>query len=434
VLGGVLQALVGTESVRNDATARHALLEEAAGHLQDAFAHAPPDGATRATAALRLADASYALWQDDGDRDRLVAAARVLRALPPGSSARHLRLGRTLLALTGTGGAPGSYAEEAAAELRTACGLLEREQAPEVQRCAALLDLAAALRAAGAPGAGLLAVLDAALEAATDDAQRLRCRTEQARAHAAADQWPEADDAYAAAVGLTARDSLRRCELLVEWGESLLGRAPAAGPRGGDGGPPAGDAGTPGGDGGSPAGDGVDPVARAESVLREAYAVSPGRSPLRTRAQLTLGRALVLRFGRQGFLPDLYESCHLLEQAARRAPDGATRAEAWLELGTARLLLGERQGDLPVADAAAAFDTAAKEARRLPAPDGPGSVTAARSLHRYGDALERMGLRRAALAAYRDAQREWRDLTGRLAEVPWAEVQATREAVARLTD
>ncbi|MDT0450963.1 SAV_2336 N-terminal domain-related protein [Streptomyces hesseae] len=416
VLGGVLQALVGTESVRNDATSRRALLEEAADHLQDAFTHAPPDGDTRATAALRLADVSYALWQDDGDRDHLVAAARVLRALPPGTSARHLRLGRTLLALTGTGTAPGPYAEEAAAELRTACRLLEREQAPDVQRCAALLDLAAALRAAGAPGAGLLAVLDAAVAATTDDAQRLRCRTEQARAHAAADQWPEADDAYAAAVGLTARDSLRRCELLVEWGESLLGRAPAAG--------------TPGGD----AGDAADPVTRAESVLREAYAVSPGRSPLRTRAQLALGRALVLRFGRQGYLPDLYESCHLLEQAARRAPDGATRAEAWLELGTARLLLSDRQGALPVADAAAAFDTAAKEARRLPAPDGPGSVTAARALHRYGDALERMGLRRAALAAYRDGQREWRDLTGRLAEVPWAEVQATREAVARLVN
>ncbi len=48
--------------------------------------------------------------------------------------------------------------------------------------------------------------------------------------------------------------------------------------------------------------------------------------------------------------------------------------------------------------------------------------------------MERMGLRRAALAAYRDAQRHWRDLTARLAPVPWAEVAATRESVARLTD
>ncbi|MEU1309681.1 SAV_2336 N-terminal domain-related protein [Streptomyces cinnamoneus] len=415
VLGGVLRALAGTESVRHDPGRREAVLAEAVTLLTEAHDHTEPGSDRHAEAALELAAAHHAHWLADGDPGRLRAAARILRALPPGTPARHLRLGRVLLALARTDPAPA--AAEAVAELRTACTLLEAADAPDIQRCAALLDLARALRLAGAPAAEALAVLGRARDLAADDLQRLGCRTEEARAHAAAGRRTEADDAYAAAVSLAGRDSVRRCELLLEWGESLLGRA-----------------GTP--DAGAPddAGARPDAVGRAEAVLREAFAVSPGRSPLRPRIQLMLGRALVLRFGRQGFPPDLYESCHLLEQAARRAPDGALRAEAWLELGVARRALSEQPGGLPVADAAAAFDAAAKEAARLPAPDGPGSVTAARALHRYGEAMERMGLRRAALAAYREAQREWRDLTARLAAVPWGEVAATRASVARLAD
>lgn len=413
VLGEVLRALAGTESVRHDPAQRHAILTEAVALLTEAHDHTEPGTGRHTAAALELAATHHDRWLADGDRDQLLAAERTLRALPPGTPARHLRLGRTLLALARTGPGPGAAprAAEAAAELRAACELLEAAEAPDIQRCAALLDLARALRHSGAPAAEALTVLDRARAAAVDDAQELYCRIEQARAHAAAGSRPETDDAYAAAVSLAGRDSVLRCELLLEWGESLLRHAQEAD------GPPAPDA-----------------VARAEAVLREAFAVSPGRSPLRTRTQLLLGRALVLRFARQGFPPDLYESCHLLEQAARHAPDGADRAEAWLELGIARLALSEHQGTAPLADAAAAFDAAAKQAAGLPTPDGPGSVTAARALHRYADVMERMGLRRAALAAYRDAQRHWRDLTARLAPVPWAEVAATRESVARLTD
>lgn len=423
VLGGVLRALAGTESVRHDTDRLHTILTEAVTLLSEAHDHTEPGTDRHTEAALELAAVHHARWSADGDRAHLLAAERILRTLPAGTAVRHLRLGRVLLALAR--GVPGGrpyptdpygadpYATEAAAEFTAACRILEEADAPAVQRCAALLDLARALRLSAAPAPDVLGVLARAEEAAADDAQRLRCRTEQARAHAGAAAWPEADEAYAAAVSLTGPHSVRRCELLVEWGESLLRRAedttrPETAPR-------------------------PERIARAEGVLREAFAVSPSKSPLRSRTQLLLGRALVLRFGRQGFLPDLYESCHLLEQAARRAPDGALRAEAWLELGTARLALAERAGTVPVADAAAAFDTAAKEARRVPGEDGPGSVTAARALHRYGAALERMGLPRAALAAYRDAQREWRELTSRLAEVDWAEVQTTRQCVARLT-
>ncbi|PHQ49253.1 hypothetical protein BLA24_24645 [Streptomyces cinnamoneus] len=428
VLGGVLCALAGTESVRHDPGRRHTILTEAVALLTEARDHTPPGSGRHTEAALELAAAQYAAWLADGDPERLRDAERTLRALSPGTPARHLRLGRVLLALAAAGDEPAGRAGAAAAELRTGHELLESDGAPDAQRGAALLDLAAALRLSGAPAAETLAALARAEETVADDLQRLRCRTEQARAHAAAGDGPAADDAYAGAVALTARDSLGRCELLTEWGESLLGRAEeVAGPRGAiRGGPPSAD------DAAAAPVPAPDPVGRAEAVLREALTVSPGRWPLRARTQLMLGRALTLRYGRQGFLPDLYESCHLLEQAARRAPDPATRAEAWLRLGYARLLLSRQPGAMPVAEAATAFDAAVKEARRLPTPDGPGSVTAARALHGHGVALERMGLRGAALAAYREARREWWDLTGRLADVPWDEVQATRECVTRL--
>ncbi|MBZ4322739.1 SAV_2336 N-terminal domain-related protein [Streptomyces huiliensis] len=420
VLGGVLLALAGTEAVRDDAAGRRELLDRSVALLAEAHAHTPPGTGERTAAGtdahtatgLELAAAHWARWRADGDRaDRadLRAAEAVLRALPPRTD-RRLRLGRVLLALAESGAESRiPRATEAAVELRAACELLESEDAPDGRRCAALLDLGRALRLAGEPADATLAVLDRAAETAADELQSLYAHLERARVHAGAGDGPRGDEAYTAAVALTGRDSPRRCSLLTEWGEWLLGRAEAAGPTG--------DAGT---------------VSRAEAVLREAYAVSPGRSPRRPRLQLLLGRALMLRFGRLGFLPDLYESCHLLEQAARRAPDGSTRAEAWLELGTARLALRERSPGLPLTDAADAFAAAAEQARRS-AGDEPGSVVAARASHRYGEALERMGLRRQALAAYRAAAGEWRDLTARLAEVPWDEVAATRESVARLS-
>ncbi|MFI9719259.1 SAV_2336 N-terminal domain-related protein [Streptomyces sp. NPDC052396] len=403
VLGKVLRALAGTEDIRREPAARRETLQRAAAVLAEAHRRTEAGSRWHTEAGLELAAVRHAAWQTDGEEEQLHEAERVLRALPPGSR-RHLRLGRVLLDLARTGPEPPARATEAAAELRAGCALLDAEDAPAVRRCAARLDLARALRLAGAPAPEVLAALAQAESAAVDDPQRLHCRTESARTHAARRDWPPADAAYQAAVSLTGRDDPRRSELLAEWGELLLGRAE----HGDD-----------------------ETVSRAEAVLREAFAVVPGRSPLRSGLQLLLGRALVLRAARLGYLPDLYESCHLLEQAARRAPDGAVRAEAWLALGTARLALREHTAAVPLADAAAAFAAAAEEAGRQSAE--PGSVTAARAWHRYGQALERMGLHRQALAAYRDAARQWRDLTARLAEVPWDEVQETRESVARLS-
>ncbi|MCC3773042.1 tetratricopeptide repeat protein, partial [Streptomyces sp. UNOC14_S4] len=314
--------------------------------------------------------------------------------------------------LAGTLPDPRPRAAEATAELRAACALLEAADAPEPQQGAALLDLAAALRLSGAPPADALAVLDRAGRLADDGGPHPRRLAELARAHTAARSWEEADEAYGAAVDLTDAYGAPRRELLAEWGESLLEQARRE--------------------------PGSAALERAEPVLREAFSVSPGRAPGRARVQLLLGRALVLRFDRQGFLPDLYEGVHLLEQAARHAPDGPTRAEAWLELGTARLTLHEQTSASPFSSGAAfsraaeeaaadAFATAAEEDR---APGG--SVVRARALHRRAATLERLERPRRALAVYREAAAEWAELTARLADVPWPEVQATREAVTRL--
>ncbi|MFF4527922.1 SAV_2336 N-terminal domain-related protein [Streptomyces sp. NPDC001407] len=407
VLGGILRALAGTEAVRRDATARTATLTEAVALLTEAHDHAEPGSTPHTEAALELASAHHARWQDDGDTAHLLAAERALRALPADDPTGTLRLGRVLLALAQVVPDPQAYAVDAAAELRAACDLLEAEDAPEPQLCAALLDLATALRLSAAPTDETLAVLDRAGRLAADDPLRLRRLTELARARTAAEAWAGADDAYTAAVDLTGPYSPWRCALLAEWGESLLRRArldPAS-----------------------------EALARAESVLREAFAISSGKDPGRPRVQLLLGRALVLRFGRQGFPPDLYESVHLLEAAARHAPDARTRAESWLDLGTARLTLHDERGPVALDSVVAAFTAAVREARDAPG-GASGSVLAARASHRLGEVLERMGRPVAALAAHREAAREWSELTARHADVPWAEVQATREHVSRLSE
>ncbi|MFI1799248.1 SAV_2336 N-terminal domain-related protein [Streptomyces sp. NPDC020379] len=407
VLGGILRALAGTEAVRRDATARTATLTEAVALLTEAHDHAEPGSTAHTDAALELASAHHARWQDDGDTAHLLAAERVLRALPADDPTGTLRLGRVLLALAQAAPDPRAYAFDAAAELRAACGLLEAGDAPEPQLCAALLDLATALRLAAAPTGDTLAVLDRAGRLAADDPLRLRRLTELARARTAAQAWAGADGAYTEAIDLTGSYSPWRCALLTEWGASLLHRArldPAS-----------------------------ETLARAESVLREAFAISPGKDPGRPRVQLLLGRALVLRFERQGFPPDLYESVHLLEQAARHAPDARTRAESWLELGSARLTLHDARGPVALDSVVTAFTSALREARDAPG-GAPGSVLAARAAHRHGEVLERMARPRAALAAYREAAREWSELTARHADVPWAEVQATRECATRLSE
>ncbi|MGW0547174.1 SAV_2336 N-terminal domain-related protein [Streptomyces altiplanensis] len=407
VLGRVLFAEAGTSAVRGTDRAGELLLR-AVRTLAEARDRAPEDSRERADARLELAAVHHALWRLTHDAPHLDAALDALAGdasdWPAGSRrALHLRRGRLLLVLR--------RAEEAVRELRTGCAALDAEGAPDGLRCPALLDLAEALRAADAPHAETAEVLARAGQAAGEDpALRLRCLTAQARLHDAAGGHAAADRAYEAASGLAPSDSARRCELLTEWGESLLRRAAA-------------EAGT--------AGEGT--VGRAESVLREALAAMPARSPARSRLNLLLGSALALRFQRVGFLPDLYEGRHLLEEAAKRLTDAGVRAQAWLALGRVRLELAHVSAATLLSDALQAYENAQRDADDAHGTR-PGSRTAARALYAQGCTLEFMGRTGAARRAFEQAHGRWQRLIASLAEVDWAEAGAPRERIGRLRE
>ncbi|MFC4493690.1 SAV_2336 N-terminal domain-related protein [Streptomyces ovatisporus] len=404
VLGKALRALTATGEVQRDPARARGLLHEAGRQLTGA------DPETR----FELAAVQRDLWRAESDPRHLRAAVRTLRTMAEDADAagspltgplearRRLWLGRLLLALGRLDGRTGaelrSFAAEAAAELRVAGDLLASAGADDRQLCGALLDLGTALRTAGAGSDERLANLDRARAAAGDDpALRLRCARARARVLRDAGDRQGADEAYAAAEAFAGRDSRERAELLGEWGRMLL------------------ESGTE--------------VTRAEGLLREALTTAPSGDVLAHRLQLQLGRALVTRFEREGFLPDLYEGCHLLEQTARKAGDGELRAEAWLLLGGARQQFPAGHG--PAERAQEAFTRSLTEAR--PHDDTPASVSAARALMGRGTFHERFARPREALEDYRAAAAEWQRLAGELREdIPWDEVRETRGRIAAL--
>ncbi|MCT2591809.1 tetratricopeptide repeat protein [Streptomyces sp. N2-109] len=404
VLGQVLHALTETGAVRREPRLARSLLHDAAAQLSG------QDLDTR----FALAAVQHDLWEAEGDPAHLHAARRTLsrmadeaaasgRPLPEGTEVRRrLWLGRVLLALSRSEQAAGTgqrtHAAAAVRELRAAAGLLESAGGEERRLCAVLLDLSGALREVAATPADRLANLDRAEAAAGDsDALRLRCARARARVHRDTGDWAAADFAYAAAEAFAERDSPDRGELLAEWGTMLL--------------------------------DGADDTTRAEGVLREALTAAPPDGPLAARLPLLLGRALVARFAREHFLPDLYEGSHLLEQAARKARDSALRAEAWRLLGSAeqqrpdshlRRERTERTLRRSLAEARRARGRAAA------------SVAVARACHALAAHHERQGRTHTALTDYRAAAAEWQQLASELHELPWAEVRETRERVAAL--
>lgn len=425
VLGRVLRAEADTVAGR--APERRAdLLAAATEELAAAHRAAPDHSPAQAQAALELAAGLHALWRVTGDPAHLTAALAVLAPdAPPwpaagrrgtapteGASgeerrraetwravhrARLLRRGRLLLDLRRHG--------EAAADLRPGCALLDESDAPARVRSRALLDLARALRGASADEADEEATRDALLRAeraAGDDPDlRLPCLAARAAFHDTAGEAQEADEAYETAVLLAPPESLVRCGLLTSWGESLLRRASR--------------------------GDGANLVDRAESVLREALKDLPARSAQRGRLQALVGSALAQRFRHLGFLPDLFESRHLLGQAVRAAADVGVRAEAWLQLGRVRLEGWYRAGAPVLFEALHAYENAERDAREAH-PGEPGSVTMARARHGRGAVLVLLGRPSAARAAYGAAREQWQRLTGALREVDWDEVQLTRRA------
>ncbi|MEW2509499.1 SAV_2336 N-terminal domain-related protein [Streptomyces sp. NPDC046870] len=289
--------------------------------------------------------------------------------------------------------------------LREACAVLARERVPDSVRGPALLDLARALHRDDVEPAELRRALGEALEAAGDDPDLLLpCLEALAAFHDAAGETGQADAAYERAALLAPADGPLRVRLLTAWGESLLRRASA--------------------------GDGAGVVDRAEYVLREALKSLPARSAHRGRLQGLVGSALAQRFRHVGFLPDLFESRHLLGQAVRAATDAAVRAEVWLQLGRVRLEGWYHAGAPVLMEALQAYENAEREAEAAHGGD-PGSVTAARARHGCGAVLALMGRPGAARDAFRAALDQWQRLVGALREVDWADVELTRRAERR---
>ncbi|WP_225823290.1 SAV_2336 N-terminal domain-related protein [Streptomyces naphthomycinicus] len=422
VLGRVLRAEAGTAGARAEGR-RAGLLREAAAELAAAWsAAAPADSRRRAEAALELASCRRELWQltaetshltealrpldpDTPPWPRITAGARAWRPAPAGDTAgapweaavhrtRLLLRGRLLLDLRHPGAA--------VPELREGSALLAREGAADAVRGPALLDLARALREAGAEDAETRQALHEALRAAGDDpALLLPSLTALAAFHDAAGESGEADTAYERAALLAPASGPLRVQLLTAWGESLLRRASA--------------------------GDGAGVVDRAEYVLREALKSLPARSAHRGRLQGLVGSALAQRFRHLGFLPDLFESRHLLGQAVRAATDAAVRAEVWLQLGRVRLEGWYHAGAPVLMEALQAYENAEREAAAAHGGD-PGSVTAARARHGCGAVLALMGRPGAAGGAFRAAREQWQRLVGALREVDWADVELSRRA------
>lgn len=402
VLGQALYAQAGTAAVR-DAGQRQELLTRAVAELVRAGELAPPGGVVRAEARLEQAAAHYALWRHTGDAGHLDAALTALAGAPDAApsdasgwpDSHHpallVRRGRLLLA---RGEGP-----DAAAAFTAALAL--GESGP------VLLDLADALHLGGAEPQAIAAALDRAEPLLGDStALRLRWTTARARLYESTGDGPAADEAYEQATLLTPAEGEQRGRLLMTWGESLLRRAAA--------------------------GTGTEPVDRAESVLREALTCLPADAAGRSPARVLIGSVLALRFDRAGFLPDLYESRHLLDQAVRTAREPAARAEVWLQLGWVRLQLSEVSRDGRLADALTAYQRAAEDARTAHG-ELPGTVTAARALHAQGAVLYLMGRVGRATTVLRSAAEQWRRLDAALVSVDWTDVERTRTLLAATT-
>ncbi|MCT4354467.1 hypothetical protein M5362_15145 [Streptomyces sp. Je 1-79] len=395
LLGRVLYAESGTAAVQGTERRRE-LLTRALAEMERAGDLAEAGGAEWAEARLEQAVAHHALWRHTADPAHLDHALAVLFGdVPDWPEAHHhtlhLRRGRLLLA-RGDGAA-------AADELTTALSLRESG--------AALLDLVDALHLAGTDPGEITPVLDRAGELLGDSvALRLRWTTARARLHDTAGDGPAADTAYEEATLLAPADSGQRGRILMSWGESLMRRAAAA--------------------------PGQAPVDRAESVLREAFTRLPAGAPERARARILIGSVLALRFHRAGFLPDLFEGRHLLEQAARTTRDLGLRSEVWLQLGRVRLELSESARDGGLGDALTAYERSWEDARSAHG-DTPGTITGARALHAQGAVLRLMGRTGRAREVLRAAAEQWQRLTAALVEVDWSDVERTRTLLAELS-
>ncbi|MGW2638769.1 SAV_2336 N-terminal domain-related protein [Streptomyces sp. NPDC001348] len=187
------------------------------------------------------------------------------------------------------------------------------------------------------------------------------------------------------------RDEPAHAEVLAEWGETLLRlAAPETGGRA------------------------SGPLSQAIRVLRECRTETPPGDPRLAHRLLSLGKALMARYGTRGDPVDLREAEHLFELAAAEADDALSAARCLLELGRARFetyrSLGRATRLDPAVDAfrdaaqaaGDAEETAETERQRLAAVE-----LHAQAHHWRGRTYEAAARPRAAREAYRSARAEW---------------------------
>ncbi len=387
-----------------------------------ADAHPVPEAPTllsRALDLLRDDDAAsgreraavhHALWRATSGRAHLFAARdELLRLGESSQGADALALARVLLDLARTADDAPERRRWGGQAVRLFAEYAEQSEARGRLSATALLDRAAALRAAEAPEAELLHTLAEAREAAGENHDlRFHVALAEARTHRAASRWPEAERCYAEAEQHCERYSERRCELLAEWGELRLSEM-------------------------------AEPH-RAEGLLHEALTGARQGAGITLHLQRLLADALLRRYRTAAFLPDLYEATHLLHSAAHQAEEPLRRAEYWRLLAEAYGAFPEaepprQQAEEALARATAAAYEALDDATGTPAHLRTARIELFRTLLSHGRATETAGRPSAALDLYRTAAEQARLLaaepgpTGSAPRLAAAETEFVRQRI-----
>ncbi|MFF4018243.1 SAV_2336 N-terminal domain-related protein [Streptomyces sp. NPDC001843] len=377
-----------------------------------AVACAAPDLAQEEALKLTLerVDALEAQWRLGHDSALLQGAVGMLEAFadvwpdrrrrPPELPLAH---GRILLRLADATADPEQargHAEQAARSLRDALDTAAEagtEQPPR-EGVRIRLDLIDALLASGGPLDEARDRVEEGLRLTRERGLRSALLVRSGRIgtarHAESGDPRElrlAADLFEQAARGMPRDEPAHAEVLAEWGGALLRLAAL-----------------------ETGGRALGPLSQAIRVLRECRTETPPGDPRLAHRLLSLGQALMARYGTRGDPVDLREAEHLFGLAAAEADEALSAARCLLELGKARFetyrSLGRTTRLDPAVDAfrdaaqaaGDAEETAETERQRLAAVE-----LHAQAHHWRGRTYEAAARPRAAREAYRSARAEW---------------------------
>ncbi|MFJ3232718.1 SAV_2336 N-terminal domain-related protein [Streptomyces sp. NPDC086787] len=375
-----------------------------------AVACAAPDLAKEEALELTLerVGALEAQWRLGGDSALLQGAVGMLEAFadswpdrrlrPPGLPLAHGRILLRLAEATTDREQARAHAEQAARSLRDALETASGTEPAPHDEVRVRIDLVDALLIAGGPLDEARDRVDEALALARERPRRAALLLRAGRVGVARhrefgdpDELRTAAERFEQAAQSTPRDLPAHAEALAEWGAALLTLAtPETGVRD------------------------LGPLSQAIRVLRECRTETPSGDRRLAHRLLTLGRALMVRYGTRGDPVDLREAEHLFGLAAADAADPLTAARCLLALGRARFEAHRGLGRPTRLDAAAdAFRDAAEAAGDAEeAAETERRRTAAVELraqahHWRGMTYQAATRPRAAREAYQAARTQW---------------------------